>query len=115
WDRENAGGAATLRPDPRRVGSRCEGRRASPRKVGESHGKEEREVRHEEALGEEQQQEVHEGGQAVRACLFLREEIEVAMSPRTVTIPASVALFGLGWMWVGFWPTLVFTVIAPAL
>jgi len=37
------------------------------------------------------------------------------MSPRTVTIPASVALFGLGWMWVGFWPTLVLTVIAPAL
>jgi hypothetical protein len=34
---------------------------------------------------------------------------------KTVTIPASVALFGLGWMWVGFWPTLVLTVIGPAL
>ncbi len=28
---------------------------------------------------------------------------------------ARVLLFGLGWAWVGFWPTLILTVIGPEL
>ena len=37
------------------------------------------------------------------------------MQNKTITIPASLALFGLGCVWVGFWPTMILMVIGPAI